>query len=498
MKALKKQHLSWLSILSGIMAISLIGYIPSISELSPLKKSSHTITIITKPSMNTYYQGKNGADGMEFQLIAKFAHEFNYKLDVVLVKNEDDIYQALDEGLADIALIGKPLSISRQSNYLQTPSYMDVTSRLIYRHGQGKPASFEDLAGKKVFVQNNEQNREKFQFLNTHYNDLIWEFSDRPTNELLGMINTGTIDYAIIDSHDYLSKRSLFTRTRIAFDIYYPEPITLAISSHTDIALRDSLNLFFDKTKQDGTITNLIERFYGHADDFNPRGSTSFFHRVRTRLPQYHEIIERIASEYEIDWRLLAAISYQESHWNPLATSPTGVRGMMMLTQGTAKDMSVENRLDVVESLRGGAKYFKEVKRRLPTTIQEPDRTWFALAAYNIGLGHVLDARNITVFHDGNPDNWVDVKKYLPLLEKKDWYQHTQYGYARGREPVGYVQNIRQYRNLLEWRFPFQSDEIKSSHIALNVKKLDQAIKEAKVKNSQPEPVRLKLSSLFL
>ena len=497
MKALKRKQLLWI-LAASVLTLGLLGCSNSSNELSTPSKSSNTLTIITTPSMNTYYQGKDGPDGMEFQLIDKFANKYDYKLNVVLAKNEDDIYKALDQGLADLALIGKPLSISRQDTRLQTQSYMDVTSQLIYRHGKGKPKSFEDLTGKKILVQNNEQNREKYQFLKTHYGDLDWEFSDRPVNELLGLINTGNIDFAVINSHDYLSKRSLFTRTRIAFDLYYPEPISFALSSHTDAALRNSLDQFFDQAKEDGTVTSLIERFYGHADDFNPRGSMTFFHRVRTRLPNYHDTIERIAKEYKIDWRLLAAIAYQESHWDPHATSPTGVRGMMMLTKGTAKDMGVDNRLDVEESLRGGAKYFKQVRRRLPKSIQEPDRTWFALASYNVGLGHVLDARKITEFHDGNPNNWADVKEHLPLLEKKDWYQFTKYGHARGSEPVGYVQNIRHYSNLLEWRFPLKAKEKTMDNSTISVKALDQAIKDAKAKEVRPAPTtQTKLSSLF-
>ncbi len=497
MKALNRQQMPWI-LAACVLTLSLFGCSNSSNELSALSESSNTLTIITKPSMNTYYKGKDGPDGMEFHLIEKFAKEYGYELNIVLAKNEDDVYHALKEGLADVALMGRPLSISRQDTYLQTQSYMDVTSQLIYRHGKGKPESFEDLIGKKILVQNNEQNREKHQFLKDHYGDLVWEFSDRPTNEILGLINTGAIDFAVIDSHDYLSKRSLFTRTRIAFDLYYPEPISFALSNHTDAALRNSLDLFFDQAKEDGTVDSLIERFYGHADDFNPRGSMTFFHRVRTRLPIYHDTIERIANEYKLDWRLLAAISYQESHWDPRATSPTGVRGMMMLTQGTAKDMGIENRLDVEQSLRGGAKYFKKVRRRLPKSIQEPDRTWFALAAYNVGLGHVLDARTITEFHDGNPDNWSDVKEHLPLLEKKDWYQFTKYGHARGSEPVGYVQNIRHYNNLLEWRFPLKAKEKTQPKTTISVKKLDQAIKDAKAKDSLPETAPTKLSSLFL
>jgi membrane-bound lytic murein transglycosylase F len=169
-------------------------------------------------------------------------------------------------------------------------------------------------------------------------------------------------------------------------------------------------------------------------------------------LPKYEELVRSVAEEYQLDWQLLAAISYQESHWNPYARSPTGVRGMMMLTSNTAGEMNVENRLDPVQSLRGGARYFKKVKRLLPGDIIEPDRTWFALAAYNIGRGHLEDARVITERQGGDPDRWVDVKERLPLLQKSKYYRSTRHGYARGSEPVTYVKNIRHYYNILAWQ----------------------------------------------
>ncbi|MEH6635710.1 MAG: transglycosylase SLT domain-containing protein, partial [Halioglobus sp.] len=147
-----------------------------------------------------------------------------------------------------------------------------------------------------------------------------------------------------------------------------------------------------------------------------------------------------------------AAIAYQESHWNPQAESPTGVRGMMMLTLPTAKEMAVSDRLDAGQSLRGGARYLKNIRRRLPDDITEPDRTWLALAAYNIGLGHLEDARVITDRQGGDPDLWLEVMERLPLLQKSKYFQNVRYGYARGLEAATYVQNIRHYYSILQWQ----------------------------------------------
>ena len=125
---------------------------------------------------------------------------------------------------------------------------------------------------------------------------------------------------------------------------------------------------------------------------------------------------------------------------------------MMMLTRPTARELGVKNRLDPLQSLRGGARYLKDIRRRLPQRIKEPDLTWFALAAYNIGLGHLEDARVITQRLGGDPDHWNDVAKHLPLLQNSKYYQQARHGYAWGSEPVNYVKNIRHYYSILQWQ----------------------------------------------
>jgi membrane-bound lytic murein transglycosylase F len=192
-----------------------------------------------------------------------------------------------------------------------------------------------------------------------------------------------------------------------------------------------------------------VHRHYAHVEEFNYSDIQTFTRRIKTHLPRYEALFKKAGEAVGIDWRLLAAIGYQESLWNERAKSPTGVRGLMMLTQPTAKQMKVENRLDPAQSIRGGSEYIARVLKKVPARIAEPDRTWLALAAYNVGWGHVEDARIITQQNGGNPDRWIDVKKSLPLLARKKWYENTRYGYARGWEPVKYVENIRQYYEYL-------------------------------------------------
>ncbi|RMH06330.1 MAG: soluble lytic transglycosylase fused to an ABC-type amino acid-binding protein [Nitrospirae bacterium] len=178
-----------------------------------------------------------------------------------------------------------------------------------------------------------------------------------------------------------------------------------------------------------------------------------FFLHIQTRLPAYRSHFQQAAQRYGLPWTLLAAQAYQESRWHPLATSPTGVRGLMMLTKTTAADLGITNRLDPRQSIFGGAQYFASLLAQLSKHIPEPDRIWIALAAYNVGLGHIKDAQLLARRLGKNPHSWEDLKTVLPLLARKQYYQTLPYGYARGWEPVQYVKRIRAYRRLLEQHF---------------------------------------------
>lgn len=175
-----------------------------------------------------------------------------------------------------------------------------------------------------------------------------------------------------------------------------------------------------------------------------------FRRHLKGRFPRYHEHFREAADKHGISWKLLAAQAYQESHWNWRAKSPTGVRGIMMLTRRTAASLGVKNRLDPVESIHGGARYLSRLERRLPSEIHRADRTLFALAAYNVGLGHVKDARVLARRQGMNPNRWRDLQSVLPLLSVKRYYKALPHGYARGHEPVRYVKHIREYRSLLD------------------------------------------------
>ena len=186
-----------------------------------------------------------------------------------------------------------------------------------------------------------------------------------------------------------------------------------------------------------------------------PRRLAADFHNhIQTRLPHLREPFESAARQTGFSWRTLAALGYQESRWRPAAVSPRGAQGVMMLMPLTAKKMGVSNVFSPDENIHGGARYLLHMKERIPKRILDPDRTLLAMAAYNIGIGHLEDARIITQMRKKNPDRWADVRANLPRLSDPRWHKRVKRGYANGRETVEFVERVAQFAAILESTVP--------------------------------------------
>jgi membrane-bound lytic murein transglycosylase F len=282
--------------------------------------------------------------------------------------------------------------------------------------------------------------------------ELTWiEVDDIATEELIEQVDAGEADYILADSHEIALQRRYFPELRIAFELGQPRQLRWAYNFSDDDSLTIAIDAFFRKIEADGRLEQLIHRHYSHVAKFNYSDVSTFAQRIESHLPRYESLFRKEAEVVDLDWRLLAAIGYQESHWRSQAVSPTGVRGIMMLTQDTADYLGLDDRLDPKNSIFGGAQYYARQTERVADTVDEPDRTWMALAAYNVGFNHIKDARQIVEWEDGNPDIWLDISAALPLLAERSWYSRVPYGYARGWEPVLYVNNIRSYYNILKW-----------------------------------------------
>lgn len=410
------------------------------------------ITMISRNGPTTYFEGVEGYLGFEYQLGAAFADYLgvNFK-----ISEEEDLGVMLNR-LADepLKFAGAGLSVTpKRTHKVQFgPSYKQVTQQLLYRSGTSRPRSIEDVTNKRLVVVGNSSHEENLARLKRTHPELSWESRpDLEMMDLVEMVHEGEIDFTIVDSNAFDLNRTLYPKARLAFDISEPENLAWAFPKQKDQSLMKQVEKFFAQQSTSDLIDEVFERYYGHVGELNVGDSLVFMKRLNTRLPKWQSLLKNASDQAGLDWHLLAAISYQESHWNPRAVSPTGVKGFMMLTLPTAKDVGVKNRLDAKQSIYGGARYFKRMLDKVPDRITGPDRVWLALAAYNMGYGHLEDARRLTQHFGGNPDKWTDVREYVRKLSKRKYYKSTKHGYARGWEAVDYVQNIRNFYNIVAW-----------------------------------------------
>jgi membrane-bound lytic murein transglycosylase F len=412
------------------------------------------ITVGTIYGPNSFYMQGTGTQvndfaGFEYELAKKYAQSLNVELKIVPSYNLDELFIKLNSGDVDFLAAGLSVTDKRLQRFRFAPSYQEATQKLVFKQGEPWPRKLNELQG-ELMVTANSSYVENLEFLKQTNPELTWQESkDFDSEELLLKVLAEEINYTIIDSNILAINRRYYPEISIAFSISKSEPLAWMLSKNSDDAILASLVEFFGQVHSDGSLLALDDKYYGHIEEFNYVETRTFIKAVESKLPKYQALFEKHGQE--IDWRLLAAISYQESHWKPHARSHTGVRGMMMLTLDTAKQMGIKSRLDAEQSIRGGAKYFKRMIDKVPARIPSPDRMWFALASYNVGFGHLNDARIITQQQGGDPDRWVEVKTRLPLLQQKKYYKKTKYGYARGAEPVSYVENIRRYYDTLSW-----------------------------------------------
>ncbi len=407
--------------------------------------------VVTRNSPTTYFESADGPTGLEYEMVKMFANELGVELTLVIPDSLSDLLNKISSNAIHIAAAGLTITKDREKIFRFGPAYQEITEQLIYNVTNKRPKNLSSLDGTLEVVANS-SHEERLKYLKVLTKDLSWKSNHEvESEELLQMVSDNMIEYTIADSNELALHQRFLINLRVAFDISEPQYLAWALPKTDDNSLFLEVHKFFKKIKANGKLTRLIEKNYGHVEDFDYVGTKIFMRHIEKRLSKYQAFFEKAAKEQDVDWRLIAAMGYQESHWNPDAMSPTGVRGIMMLTLKTAKEMNIKNRLDPESSISGGAKYFKQTLDRMDKNITEPDRTWMAMAAYNIGYGHIQDAREITGKLNKNPSLWVDVKQALPLLAKSKWYKQTRYGYARGWEPVRYVENIRSYYDILKW-----------------------------------------------
>ncbi|TDO09773.1 MULTISPECIES: membrane-bound lytic murein transglycosylase MltF [Halomonas] len=408
------------------------------------------LSVHTRNTPTTYYEGRQGPTGFEYELIRRFADH----LGVSLTLDADHRIQGVLDAVrkeGDLGAAALPLDPTLDGLIFSRP-IMLLQPLLVYRRGLPPPETIAELEGLEIGTLRGSGTDQVLRKLQEEHPGLTWkESSQLEVAELLGQVTRGTLDAAVIFEHQFRLNRLFFPEVEDGFPLGTPLSLAWAFPAGRGLGLIDAANRFLDKLRRDGELDALVARYFGHDDYLEYVGARTFIAHARKRLLRYTELFREAARNTGFDWKLLAAIGYQESHWEPRATSPTGVRGLMMLTNATASDVGVDNRLDPAQSIHGGARYLRSIEERLPESITGDDRLFMAMAAYNVGLGHLYDARKIAEQRGDDPDLWRDVRKALPLLQEREWHSQTRHGYARGGEPVIYVRNIRRYYEILAY-----------------------------------------------
>ncbi len=449
-----------------ILLIMFLGFVHTFyhSKMTLLERiqAEGKLVVVTRASPTTYQRAENGQeDGLEYELAARFARELGVHMELILAENSDQVLHLTASKRAHLAAAGLAVTPERRNYVRFGPSYQTVRAELVYRNGSRQPQGPEDLVhtGTCLFVEANPDYLLPLQQLRAQNPGLVWGESQlSASRELLQQVDEQTIDYTVVYSNELAYYQRRWPNLRAAFDLTDDLPLAWMFPRLSD---DDSLYLaalrFFNQLRASGELARLLDRYYGHMEDFDYVHTKTFHEHIEQRLPKLRPLFVKAATELGLDWRLLAAIAYQESRWDAHAVSPTGVRGVMQLTEETAKRMGVQDRADSAQSIDGGSRYFHMILTDVPLEIPEPDRTWLALAAYNQGQGHVEDARTLTARYGADPNHWVDVQAYLRKLSQPGWHSQTRHGYSRGFEAVHFVMRVREFYDTLQQVFPRES-----------------------------------------
>jgi membrane-bound lytic murein transglycosylase F len=409
---------------------------------------SGELKVVTRNTPAAFYYGADEPRGIEYELARGYADKLGVSLRIYI---DDQVFPDLVSGKAQIGAASLTIADARLDSVAFGPGYQKIEPLIVYRRGMPRPRKLANLVGGRLEVVASSSHAALLEKLRAQEPLLTWiEHTQRSSEELIRRVAEGEIDYTIADSHLFELLRHFYPDLRVAFPLGPTDQIAWALPKG-DEPLRESIAAYFAEIEATGELKQILDRYYFASSEFDYVGSRAFVRHVDTRLPHYRDFFLEAERSTGIDWRLLAAIAYQESHWDPAAVSPTGVRGMMMLTEHTANMMEVGNRHDARSSVLGGGHYYLRVRRKVPERIGEPDRTWLAVAAYNLGFGHLEDARVLTQMQGADPDRWDEVRERLPLLSDKAWFSRVQRGFAPGQTAVAYVDNVRRYYEILMW-----------------------------------------------
>lgn len=419
-------------------------------DLTTVEKIKKTgfLRLITNRSINNYYYYNGIPTGFEYDLAKEFADYLGVDLNIV-TPGWNSMFTYLEEKKGDFIAAGLTITRKRLEKAVFSIPYLTVRQHIIHHKKTLCPASIEDFAGRTLHVRRGTSYQSRIEVLKAQGINLNYILhNNMATLDLIRMVNDQELKFTISDSNIAFLSQRYYPDIRIGIPLQEKESLAWA-ARKDDIEMLKTINQFILYAMQSGKLEQLQNKYYANIENSDLFDIKLFHQRIKTRLPKFKAIIKRESKKHNVDWRLAAAVVYQESHFNPNARSFTNVRGLMQVTTVTAEEMGIENRAHPEQSIKAGIRYLKKMMKKFNYLEDPYERMVFGLASYNIGYGHITDAMKIARKKGLDATKWHNVEKILPLLSKSEYYKKTKYGYARGWEPVIYVEKVMTYYDIL-------------------------------------------------
>lgn len=445
---LRFPHLIWLGLLLWGMTDAL--FIPTRipHDLASIVESGELV-IATRNGSTTVYEGRDGLTGFEYDLSNAFATSLNVTPRYIYADGLEDVLNLVETGQANLAAASLAITDPRSELVSFSTPYMHVNELIVCRRGGVRPKNLAELAKTNLVVT---EGSSYVAHLRAAMNgaelpNLVLD--EAGPEELMRQVWEKRIECTIADTPMFDVTRRVYPGLVSSLVLTPDQPLAWALPSDAD-ELAKAVDKWLAAEKKKGEVKRLTFQYFDFFPKFNFTDMAQFRKDIKNVFPTYSSAIRAVSIEHNLPWELVAAIGYQESHWRPNAKSPTGVRGFMMLTRATAKELGVKDRLDADQSIEGGARYFSKQLARIPKEVKGKDRYWFALAAYNMGMGHVYDARALAEKLGLDKNSWQDVRTILPKLTQKKYFKTLRHGYARGHEAKRYVAQVRSFWRILD------------------------------------------------
>lgn len=437
-----------------LTAMSVVGCGTSVPPPQAPPSDTQPLVVVTRNAATAYRLDTKGVPtGPEVDLIQAFAKARGVQVQWIVKDSTEAVLSTLDRGQAHLAAAGLTRTSGRDQRFRAAGPYRDITEELVCQRNALHVQSLAEVpASTTIRVAAGTSYVETLRRLQAAEQVADFEVvNHRSTERLLREVAEKGGFCTVADSTIVAINRRTLPHLDVVTQVGKPKQLVWYAAEGFD-ALAGAAREWLASAEGRAAVDAMSDRYYDYIPDFDFVDLRALNRRVETRLPRYKPLFLKAAQQTRLAPDLLAALSYQESHWDPEARSRTGVRGLMMLTERTADYLGVD-RLDPSQAIEGGARYLAEQRDRLPEHIPEPDRSYLALAAYNVGRAHLLDARTLARQLGRNPDSWADMRDILPLLTEPRYYKRLKYGYARGHQPVYYVQRIRNYQDVIRRHF---------------------------------------------